>query len=92
MKVYKNKGLHFVNLNINSLQSKIVTLRELVITSNLTIVRITELKLDNSIDDCETCIEIYNIIRRDWNRKGGGVVCYVSNKICYNAKIAFQTK
>ena len=27
-----------------------------------------------------------DIIRLNRNRKGGGVVCYVSNKICFNAK------
>ena len=49
------------------------------------VVGITELKLDDSINDCDICIERFNIIRRDQNRIGGGVVYYVSNKICFNA-------
>ena len=73
-------------MNINGLLSKSDELRELVKSSNATVVEITESKLDDSINDCEICIEGYNIIRRDRNRKGGGVVCYVSIKICFNAK------
>ena len=86
LKVFKNRGLHFIYLNINSLQLKIDELRELVKASNATVVGITESKLDDSINDCEICIEGYNIIRRDRNREGGGLVYYVSNKICFNAK------
>ena len=87
LKVFKNRVLHFIYLNINSLLSKIDELRELVKASNATVVGITESELDDdSINDCEICIEGYNIIRRDRNRKGGGIVCYVSNKICFNTK------
>ena len=80
LKVFKNCGLHFIHLNINSLLSKTDELGELVKASNATLAGITESKWDGSINDCEICIEGYNIIRRDWNRKGGGVVCYVSKK------------
>ena len=55
------------------------------------VVRITELKLDDSINDCKICIKGYTM-RRDQNRKGRGVVCYASNKICFNTKITFQMK
>ena len=57
LKVFKNRGLHFIHLNINSLLSKIDELRELVRASNTTVVGITESKLDDSINDCEICIE-----------------------------------
>ena len=52
----------------------------------MTVVGITESKLDDSINDSGICIEGYNIIRRDWNRKSRGLVCYISKKICFNAK------
>ena len=74
LKVFKNRGLHFIYLNINSLLLKIDELRELVKASNATVVGITESKLNDSINDCEICIEGYNKVRRDRNRKGGGVV------------------
>ena len=86
LKVFKNRRLHFIHFNINSLLSKIDELREIVKTSNATVVGITESKLDDSINNCELCIEGYCIIRLDRNRKGGGIVCYISNKIRFNVK------
>ena len=44
------------------------------------------MKLDNSIADSELSIDGYCAIRSDWNRKVGSVICYVTNKICYNTK------
>ena len=94
LKVFKNRRLHFIHFNINSLLSKIDELREIVKTSNATVVGITESKLDDSVNDCEICMEGYNIIRLDRNRKGGWIVCYISNKIRFNAKngISNETK
>ena len=46
----------------------------------------TETKLDNLISDSEISIDGYCAIRRDRKRKCGGVICYVTNKICYNTK------
>ena len=65
LKVFKNRVLHCIDLNTISLLSKIDKLRELVKASNVTVVGITESTLDDSINDCEICIEGYNIIRRD---------------------------
>ena len=56
--------------------SKNDVLREIVKASYATVVGITKSKLDDSINDCEICIEGYNIIRRDQNRKDGAVVFY----------------
>ena len=83
---FRNTGLHFMYLNINSLLPKIDELREIVQISSSTVIGITEKKLDNSIGDSEISIDGYYAIRRDQNSKGGGVICYVTNKICYNTK------
>ena len=48
LKVFKNRGLHFIHLNINDMLSKIDELREIVIASNAKVVGITESKLDDS--------------------------------------------
>ena len=48
LKVFKNRGLHFIHLNINSLLSKIDELREIVKASHVTVLGITESKLDDS--------------------------------------------
>ena len=83
LKVFKNWGLHFIHLNIDSLLSIPDELRVSLKASNTTVVGITELKLDDSINNCEICIEGYDIVRCDHSRKSRGVVCYVSNKICF---------
>ena len=85
-KTFRNKDLHFVHLNINSLLPKIDELRELVKISNPTVIGITGTKIDNSISDSQNSIDGYCAIRRDRNRKRGGVICYVTNKICCNTK------
>ena len=54
--------------------------------SNPTVIGITEIKLDNSISYSEISIDGHCAMRRDRNRKVGGVICYVTNKICYNTK------
>ena len=60
--------------------------------SNPTVIGNTEKKLDDLIGDSEVCIKGYFAIRRDWNKKGGGVICYVTNKICYNTKYCVSNK
>ena len=86
LKTFRDRGLHFIHLNINILLLKIDELREIVKISNPTVIGITETKLDNSISDSEISIDGYCAIRRDRNRKGGGVICYVTNTTCYNTK------
>ena len=46
-KIYRNRGLHFIHLNINSLLPKIDEPREIVKILNQTVIGITEMKLDN---------------------------------------------
>ena len=84
--IFRNRDLDFIHLNINSLLPNIDELREIVKISNPAVVGITETKLHNSIGDSEISIDGYFAIRRDRNRKGWGVICYVTNKICYNTK------
>ena len=76
-------GLH---LNINSLLPKNDELREIVKISKPTVMGIAETKLDNSIRDSEISNEEYCAVWCDQNRKCGDVICYVTNKICYNTE------
>ena len=74
-------------MHSNSLLPKIDELRKIVKTSNPAVIGTTETKLDNSISDLEISIDgWYCAIRRDRNIKGGGVIFYVTNKICHKAK------
>ena len=83
-KVFKNKSLHFGHLNINSIVPKIEQLRSLIINSNIPVVGITETKLDNTVNNEEVEIDVYNLIRSDRNREGGGIACYIKTIISFN--------
>ena len=50
------------------------------------VIGIIKTKLENSIGDLEISINGYCAIRRDRNRKGGGAICCITNKICYSTK------
>ena len=57
--IFRNRGLHFIHLSIDSLLPKIDELREIVKISNPTVIGITETKLDNSIGGSEISIDGY---------------------------------
>ena len=84
--VLKKRGLHFVHLNINSLPSKIEELRQITKDTNSAVIGLSETKLDNTIFDSEISIPNYSLIRKDRNRKGGGVPCYIRSDICFNSQ------
>ena len=62
--VFRNRGLHLLHININSILPKIDELRE---------------KLDKTVLDGEIAIDGYQLIRADRNRSGGGVACYMKS-------------
>ena len=49
----------------------------------LDILALNESKIDNAIPDSELNISEYNLIRKDRNRAGGGVVVYIREAISY---------
>ena len=85
-KTFRNRGLHFIYLNINSLLTRIYELMEIVKISNPGVIRITETKINNLISDSKISIDGYCAVQRDKNKKSGRVICYVTNKICDNTK------
>ena len=86
---FNNSGMHFLHLNVNSLLNKIDEVRQIVNASNVSIFGLTETKLDSSVYDSEISIDGYTLIRKDRNRHGGGVACYLKNSICFNIKNIF---
>ena len=84
--VFKKQGLHFVHLNINSLPSKTAELRQITKGTNSAVIGLSETKLDKTIFDSEISIPNYSLIRKDCNRKGGGVACYIRSDICFNSQ------
>ena len=52
-KVFKDKGMHFQHLNVNSLLSKIEESRTLAFNTNISVLGITEIKFDNTVSNEE---------------------------------------
>ena len=84
--VFKKQGLHFVHLNINSLPSMIEELRQIAKDTNSPVIGLSETKLDKIIFDSEISVPNYSLIRKERNRKGGGVACYIRGDICVNSQ------
>ena len=60
------------HLYANSLLSKIEELRTLAINTNISVLGITETKLDNTVSNEELKIDGYNLLRSDRNKNGDG--------------------
>ena len=81
---FKKRGIHFLLVNVNSLLPKINELRHIAKTTNVSVIGISETKLDASVLNAEIDIDNYEIIQKDRNRRGGGVTCYIRKDICFN--------
>ena len=92
LKFFSKRGIHFIHLNINSILSKIEELRQIALETKITVIGISESKLDSSVTDEEVNIPGYEIIRGDRNRKGGGVAAYILKDVTYNIREDFKTK
>ena len=90
MKFFKKKGLHFLHLNCNSFPNKIDEIRELVLSIQPHIICFSETKLDKSITDGEIKIDNYSCVRKDRNRNGGGVACFIHKSIAYDVRSDFS--
>jgi hypothetical protein len=78
LKVFKEKGLHFVHLNCNSLCSKIEEIRELVLHSKPHVISFSESKLNETHTNEEVKLDGYKILRQDRTTdSGGGVICFI---------------
>ena len=75
--------MYFGHLNVNSLLSKIEELRTLAFNTSISVLGITETKLDNTVSIEELKIDGYSL---SWSYKnnGGGIACYVKNDIAHN--------
>ena len=81
--VFKTKRLHPIHLNINSLLPKIVELRYIANSSYAAVIGISESTHNGSVLQSEIQINNYDLLRRDRNRNGGGVACYIRSDLSY---------
>jgi exonuclease III len=77
IKLKKLRGLKIASLNINSLLRHVDELRLMLSDSEIDVFAINESKIDNSVKYSEISIPVYNMILKDRNRFGGGVVVYI---------------
>ena len=84
--VLNKRGLHFIHININSILPKIEELRHICNSTKISIIGISETKLDNSITSEEISITGYDILRTDRNRNGGGVLAYVRTDLSFKVR------
>ena len=77
----RERKLKIVHLNVRSLICHLDELRCFVKSEAPDVLGLSETWLDNSISDKEISISGYHLLRRDRNRSGGGVACYVIDQI-----------
>ena len=78
------KGLRIVHLNVRSLLRNLSEIELLLSQNNVHILSLNETWLDDSVLDQEVYIAGYQIIRKDRNRHGGGVVVYIKENLHYH--------
>ena len=90
LKVFKEKGLHFVHLNCNSLCSKIEEIRELVLHSKPHVISFSESKLNETHTNEEVNLDGYKILRQDRTTdSGGGVICFIRKDVNFDRRSDF---
>ena len=77
------KGFKIASLNVNSLLKHIDEIRHVLFSTPFDIFAINESKIDESIPDTEISIPGYNLVRKDRNRGGGGVVLYIRDNTVF---------
>ena len=78
------KGFKIASLNVNSLLKHIDEIRHVLLSAPFDLFAINESKIDELIPDNEISIPGYNLIRKDRNRAGGGVVLYIRENIPFS--------
>ena len=78
--MFQKRGMHFINLNINSILPKIDEIHYIAKLTNATVIGLSETKLDNKVLSSELEIEGYDF---------KGVACFVKNSISYYRKPNF---
>ena len=71
----KKKGLHFLQININSLLLKKDEIRCIASKTKAAIIGVTQSKPDRTVPNSEVNFPEYDILRCDRDRNSGGVAC-----------------
>ena len=81
-------------LNINSLRTKILSLKEILQKAPIDILCIDETKLNETFPDAQFMIKSYQFptFRRDRNNKGGGKMVFIRKELLAKRLEDFETK
>ena len=88
----KRKASLFLNLNINSLITKINEISFTATQLNASIIGTSESKIDSSILNSELDAEEYDLIRLIYSRRGGRVARCIRKYLSDNHKSSFYRK
>ena len=77
------KGLKFVHLNITSLLKNIDEVRLFLNDNKVDVFALNETRLDETITENEISVPMFNLLRKDRDRNGGGVAIYIKCGIEY---------
>ena len=80
------KNLTIYSLNIHHMMKHFEELKLLLENDNPDIIGINETKLDETIHDSDIKISNYNIIRKDRDKFGGGIVMYIRESLNYKLR------
>ena len=82
-------NIHFIHLSVNRLLPKIDEIRYITKLTYVTVIELSETKLDKANLSSELEIEGHDLVRSDRSRRGGKVACFVKNFVSYNGKPNF---
>ena len=74
------KNVVIGHLNVNSLRNKFETVEELV-QNKVDICFLSEKNIDETFPNQQFMTNGYKLFRRDRNRHGGGILCYINENI-----------
>ena len=83
--------LKILSANCRSLTSNVDALRAYTASYNPDIVALCETWLDETVKDIDIFLPNYYVIRRDRNRRGGGVLLYLRDNICTSSIYSHPT-
>lgn len=78
--MFDKPRLRFIHVYINSNLAKFKKL-DILHNVQIPIIRLSECEPDNSVHDNEICVPGYDILRKGWNRNGGGAFAYIKNDL-----------
>ena len=70
--------------NVRSISNKFEEVRLRITNLMPDVVVLTESWLDEEVPDCSISVNNYNVIRKDRNDKGGGILCYLRSQFTYS--------